>query len=62
MRHALWVGNTGTVLWMMSLSLAGAAGLIGLGVDAASGAINEYEPGVEIQMTPIKGCLSAPAA
>ena len=37
-------------------------GVIGLGVDAASGAINKYEPGVEIKMTPIKGCRSAPAA
>ena len=37
-------------------------GIIGLGVDAASGAINKYEPGVEIKMTPIKGCRSAPAA
>ena len=36
-------------------------GVIGLGVDAASGAINKYEPGVDIQMTPIKGCRSAPA-
>jgi hypothetical protein len=36
-------------------------GVIGLGVDAASGAINKYEPGIEIQMTPIKGCRAAPA-
>jgi hypothetical protein len=28
-------------------------GLIGLGVDAASGAMNKYEPGVDIAMTPI---------
>lgn len=31
-------------------------GIIGLGVDAASGAINKYEPEVTIAMTPIKGC------
>jgi hypothetical protein len=36
-------------------------GVIGLGVDAASGAINKYEPGVDIRMTPIKGCRSTPA-
>jgi len=28
-------------------------GLIGLGVDAASGAMNRYEPGVDIAMSPI---------
>jgi len=31
-------------------------GLIGLGVDAASGAMNKYEPGVDIAMTPIPNC------
>ena len=31
-------------------------GLIGLGVDAASGAMNKYEPGVEIAMSPIANC------
>jgi hypothetical protein len=31
-------------------------GLIGLGVDAASGAMNKYEPGVDIAMTPIPSC------
>lgn len=31
-------------------------GVVGLGVDAASGAMNKYEPQVQIAMTPIKGC------
>ena len=36
------------------------AGNILAGVDAASGAINKYVPGVGIQMTPIEGCRPAP--
>ena len=35
-------------------------GLIGLGVDAASGAMNKYQPGVEIAMTPIPSCGRPP--
>lgn len=31
-------------------------GIIGLGVDAASGAMNKYDPGVEVIMTPMPGC------
>jgi len=31
-------------------------GVIGLGVDAMSGAINKYEPETTIEMPPIKGC------
>jgi hypothetical protein len=31
-------------------------GVIGLGVDAVSGAINKYEPEVTIVMNPIRGC------
>jgi hypothetical protein len=31
-------------------------GVIGLGVDAASGAMNKYDPGVEVMMTPLPGC------
>jgi|SRR5262245_10076560 hypothetical protein len=31
-------------------------GVVGLGVDIASGAINKYEPEVKIAMTPIPGC------
>jgi hypothetical protein len=31
-------------------------GVIGLGINAASGAMNKYEPGVEVAMTPIPNC------
>jgi hypothetical protein len=31
-------------------------GVVGLAVDASSGAMNKYEPQVQIAMTPIKGC------
>jgi hypothetical protein len=31
-------------------------GLIGLGVDAASGAMNKYQPAVEIAMSPLPSC------
>jgi hypothetical protein len=31
-------------------------GLLGLGVDAASGAMNTYDPSVEVIMTPMPGC------
>ena len=31
-------------------------GIVGLGVDAASGAMNTYDPGVEVIMTPMPGC------
>jgi hypothetical protein len=35
-------------------------GIIGLGVDAASGAMNTYDPGVEVMMTPMPGCGGPP--
>lgn len=31
-------------------------GVIGLGIDAASGAMNKYQPGVEVVMSPIPNC------
>jgi hypothetical protein len=31
-------------------------GIYGVGVDAASGAMNTYDPGVEVIMTPMPGC------
>jgi hypothetical protein len=31
-------------------------GVIGLGVDAASGAMNKYTPEIQVVMTPIQGC------
>jgi hypothetical protein len=36
-------------------------GIIGLGIDAASGAMNTYDPGVEVMMTPLPGCGRPPA-
>ncbi|MGA9603033.1 MAG: hypothetical protein WBQ82_02825 [Methyloceanibacter sp.] len=35
-------------------------GIIGLGIDAASGAMNTYDPGVEVIMTPVPGCGRPP--
>lgn len=35
-------------------------GVIGLGVDAASGAMNKYDPSVEVVMSPIPGCGRRP--
>ena len=35
-------------------------GIIGLGVDAASGAMNTYDPSVEVIMTPMPGCGRPP--
>jgi hypothetical protein len=35
-------------------------GIIGLGVDAASGAMNKYDPAVEVVMSPMPGCGRAP--
>jgi hypothetical protein len=34
-------------------------GVIGLGVDAASGAMNKYTPEIQVIMTPIAGCRPA---
>jgi hypothetical protein len=31
-------------------------GVIGLGIDAASGAMNKYQPGVDVIMSPIPNC------
>jgi len=31
-------------------------GVIGLGIDAASGAMNKYQPRVEIAMSPVPNC------
>jgi hypothetical protein len=35
-------------------------GIIGLGVDAASGAMNKYDSGVEVMLTPVPGCGMPP--
>ena len=34
-------------------------GVIGIGVDAASGAMNKYSPDIQVIMTPIPGCRPA---
>src|SRR5712671_3255561 len=34
-------------------------GVIGLGVDAVSGAMNKYSPEIQVVMTPIQGCRPA---
>ncbi len=36
-------------------------GVIGLGVDAASGAMNKYTPEIQVVMSPIQGCRPAGA-
>jgi hypothetical protein len=36
-------------------------GVVGLGVDAATGAINRYTPEVQVAMVPVPGCGAAPA-
>ena len=35
-------------------------GIIGVGVDAASGAMNNYDPAVDVIMTPMPGCGKSP--
>jgi hypothetical protein len=34
-------------------------GVVGLGVDAASGAMNKYTPEIQVMMVPIQGCRPA---
>lgn len=34
-------------------------GVIGLGIDAASGAMNKYTPEIQVVMTPVPGCRPA---
>jgi hypothetical protein len=37
-------------------------GVIGLGVDAVSGAMNKYTPEIQVAMTPVPGCGAPPVA
>jgi hypothetical protein len=37
-------------------------GVIGLGVDAVSGAMNKYSPEIQVVMTPVPGCGAPPVA
>jgi hypothetical protein len=36
-------------------------GVVGLGVDAATGAMNKYSPEVQVALVPVPGCGAAPA-
>jgi hypothetical protein len=54
------VGTLGSHTEVMTAGNVIFGGLIGLGVDAASGAMNTYDPGVEVIMTPMPGCGHTP--
>ena len=54
--YAKGVGTLASHTEMMTAGNVLFDGLIGLGVDAASGAMNKYDPGVEVVMTPLPGC------
>jgi hypothetical protein len=54
--YAKGVGTLASHTEMMTAGNVLFGGLIGLGVDAASGAMNKYDPGVEVMMTPLPGC------
>jgi hypothetical protein len=54
--------GTGVVVSSMEAMTAGnllVGGIIGLGVDAASGAMNKYSPETGIFMAPIQGCRAS---
>jgi hypothetical protein len=50
------VGVIATSVEVMTAGNILIGGVVGLGVDALSGAINKYEPEATIEMRPIKGC------
>jgi hypothetical protein len=54
--HSPGVGTLGSHTEVMTAGNVIFGGIIGLGVDAASGAMNKYDPGVEVMMTPVPGC------
>ena len=54
------VGTLGSHTEVMTAGKIVFGGLIGLGVDAASGAMNTYDPSVEVVMTPMPGCGGPP--
>lgn len=54
--YAKGVGTLASHTEMMTAGNVLFGGIIGLGVDAASGAMNKYDPGVEVVMTPLPGC------
>lgn len=54
------VGTLGSHTEVMTAGNVIFGGIIGLGVDAASGAMNKYDSGVEVIMTPLPGCGQPP--
>jgi hypothetical protein len=50
------VGTLGSHTEVMTAGNVVFGGIIGLGVDAGSGAKNKYDPGVEVTMTRLPGC------
>jgi hypothetical protein len=50
------VGTLGSHTEIMTAGNVVFGGLIGLGVDAASGAMNTYDPSVDIAMSPVPAC------
>ncbi len=50
------VGTLGSHTEVMTAGNIVFGGLIGVGVDAASGAMNKYDPQVDVVMTPLPGC------
>ena len=50
------VGTLGSHTEVMTAGNVVFGGIVGLGVDAASGAMNTYDPSVEVIMTPMPGC------
>lgn len=60
-----YVDGGGVIASNMEAMTAGniiLGGVVGLGVDAASGAMNKYTPEIQVVMTPIQGCRVPGAA
>ena len=58
--YAPGAGTLGSHTDVMTAGNVLFGGIIGLGVDAASGAMNKYDSGVEVMMTPVPGCGMPP--
>ena len=54
--YATGVGVLASETEIMTAGNVVFGGVIGLGIDAASGAMNKFQPGVEIAMSPIPNC------
>jgi len=50
------IGTLGSHTEVMTAGNIVFGGIIGVGVDAASGAMNKYDPQVDVVMTPLPGC------